>query len=84
LQKLRDPRLGETLALIQRVIRDDVRVQTGSIAALNQRVYAVKPKVNGYLDMAVTSYKECIQEMESKFGLAFVDKTTTSTWKNVL
>jgi hypothetical protein len=60
------PDLKEILTQLDRTIRDDVRVQTGSVAALTQRLHTIKPKVNCFLDVAVKTYHAVNEEMERK------------------
>ncbi|XP_019619725.1 PREDICTED: mutS protein homolog 4-like [Branchiostoma belcheri] len=74
---LADPRFGLIMEKIQTVIHDDTRYQRGSLNMRTQKCFAVRPNINGLLDVARRTYTEIvddiaemIRQLGEKFNLA--------------
>ena len=50
-------------AILREVLHEDARLVKGSAALRTQRCFAIKPKVNGLLDVARKIYSEIIEEI---------------------
>ncbi|KAF9873988.1 hypothetical protein CkaCkLH20_08722 [Colletotrichum karsti] len=73
LTKIREPFRPEKIApvrdLIYETIHEDVRYAKNSLDLRNQRTFAVKPGVNGLLDVARQAYKENTEEVQNHVDL---------------
>ncbi|XP_046389737.1 mutS protein homolog 4-like [Ischnura elegans] len=64
-KNLVDPRYNEMLELIGEVLHDDARVSKGFASAHLQRCFAVRPGINGLLDVARKTYSEIVGDITS-------------------
>jgi DNA mismatch repair protein MSH4 len=62
-EMLTDNRFGNLLTKVQEVIHEDAHYQKGSLNMRAQKCFAVKPKLNGYLDVARRTYSETIDDI---------------------
>ncbi|XP_055959284.1 mutS protein homolog 4 [Patella vulgata] len=62
-QTLQDRRYKEMRTKISTVIHDDTKYQKGSLNMRTQKCFAVKPHINGLLDVARRTYSEIIDDM---------------------
>lgn len=53
------------LEMILKNINEDARVVKGYMASQNQRCFAIRPGVNGLLDVARNTYSSLIEETHS-------------------
>ncbi|KAH3873388.1 hypothetical protein DPMN_036623 [Dreissena polymorpha] len=60
---LDDPRFVLMLSKINCIIHEDARYQKGLLVMRSQKCFAVKPKINGLLDMARKTYTEIVDDI---------------------
>ncbi|XP_067119866.1 mutS protein homolog 4-like [Centruroides vittatus] len=58
-----EPSFENLLKKIQSVIHDDIRYQKGTLNTLTQKCFAVKPNINGLLDVARRAYTETVDDI---------------------
>ncbi|XP_026739194.1 mutS protein homolog 4-like isoform X2 [Trichoplusia ni] len=58
-----NPHYNEITERIKRIIQDDAHIEKGAMASL-QRCFAVKPDINGLLDVARRTYSELIEDIQ--------------------
>ncbi|XP_075217932.1 mutS protein homolog 4-like [Lycorma delicatula] len=63
---LRDSRYSNILEIVHKSINEDARVVKGFMASQHQRCFAIKPEVNGLLDVARSTYSNLIEETRNK------------------
>ncbi|XP_028395701.1 mutS protein homolog 4-like [Dendronephthya gigantea] len=61
-QTLSEPRFKKIMAEIQKVIHDDTRYQKGTMNMRTQKCFAIKPHINGLLDVARRTYTEIVDD----------------------
>ncbi|XP_065836479.1 mutS protein homolog 4-like isoform X2 [Oscarella lobularis] len=62
---LDDPRFIVMMEHIDRIIHDDTHYQRGTLHMITQKCFAVKPNINGLLDIARQTYTELIDNINS-------------------
>ncbi|XP_032231017.2 mutS protein homolog 4 [Nematostella vectensis] len=62
-ESLKDPRFTAIMEKIQSVIHDDTRYQKGALNMRTQKCFAVKPHINGLLDVARRTYTETVDDI---------------------
>ncbi|XP_014681092.1 PREDICTED: mutS protein homolog 4-like [Priapulus caudatus] len=60
---LSDPRFEQILQKIRAVIHDDTRLQKGALNMRTQKCFAVRPNINGLLDVARRTYTEIVDDI---------------------
>ncbi|KAJ8047643.1 MutS protein-like 4 [Holothuria leucospilota] len=60
---LDDQRFGLILEKIRMVIHDDTRYQKGTLSMRTQKCFAVRPEINGLLDVARRTYTEVVDDI---------------------
>ncbi|KAI8393427.1 muts domain V-domain-containing protein [Radiomyces spectabilis] len=60
---LSDPQIDEIGNIINEKFNEDLSMETSRIGIKNQRCYAVKSKINHFLDVARQTYKETIDDI---------------------
>ncbi|XP_047533429.1 mutS protein homolog 4-like [Vanessa atalanta] len=63
LQDFENPHYEEIANHIRNVIQDDAHLEKGAMGSL-QRCFAVKPEINGLLDVARRTYSELIEDIQ--------------------
>ncbi|XP_052753394.1 mutS protein homolog 4-like [Galleria mellonella] len=58
-----NPNYNEIASRIKNVLQEDAHLEKGSVGSL-QRCFAVKPEINGLLDVARRMYSELIEDMQ--------------------
>ncbi|PIK47411.1 putative mutS protein-like 4 [Apostichopus japonicus] len=64
-QTLQDERFGLILEKIRTVIHDDTRYQKGTLSMRTQKCFAVRPNINGLLDVARRTYTELVDDIST-------------------
>lgn len=62
-ESLNDSRFATIIQSIQTVIHDDTRYQKGTLNMRTQKCFAVKPHINGLLDVARRTYTEIVDDI---------------------
>ncbi|CAH3162066.1 unnamed protein product [Porites lobata] len=62
-ESLNDNRFATIMEKIQTVIHDDTRYQKGTLNMRTQKCFAVKPHINGLLDVARRTYTEIVDDI---------------------
>ncbi|XP_068717074.1 mutS protein homolog 4-like [Montipora capricornis] len=62
-ESLNDSRFSIIMERIQTVIHDDTRYQKGTLNMRTQKCFAVKPHINGLLDVARRTYTEIVDDI---------------------
>ncbi|XP_074639659.1 mutS protein homolog 4-like [Acropora palmata] len=62
-ESLNDSRFATIIEKIQTVIHDDTRYQKGTLNMRTQKCFAVKPHINGLLDVARRTYTEIVDDI---------------------
>lgn len=62
-ESLNDSRFATIMERIQTVIHDDTRYQKGTLNMRTQKCFAVKPHINGLLDVARRTYTEIVDDI---------------------
>ncbi|XP_068674746.1 mutS protein homolog 4-like [Montipora foliosa] len=62
-ESLNDSRFSTIMERIQTVIHDDTRYQKGTLNMRTQKCFAVKPHINGLLDVARRTYTEIVDDI---------------------
>ncbi|XP_052072312.1 mutS protein homolog 4-like [Mytilus californianus] len=62
---LEDPRYDIIMTKIISVIHEDTRYQKGTLHMRTQKCFAVKPEINGLLDVARTTYTEVVDDVSN-------------------
>ncbi|XP_027047285.1 mutS protein homolog 4-like [Pocillopora damicornis] len=62
-ESLNDSRFATIMEKIQTVIHDDTRYQKGTLNMRTQKCFAVKPHINGLLDVARRTYTEIVDDI---------------------
>ncbi|CAH1773969.1 unnamed protein product [Owenia fusiformis] len=70
---LQDPRFDIIIEKIHTIIQDDTRYQKGNLNMRTQKCFAVKPKINGLLDVARRTYTEIVNDIAELTGQLSAD-----------
>ncbi|XP_013777928.1 mutS protein homolog 4-like, partial [Limulus polyphemus] len=62
-ESLKDDRFEELLEIIHQVVHDDTRYQKGALNMRSQKCFAIKPNINGLLDVARRMYTESMDDI---------------------